>query len=130
MGELTQKDIDKFQEESARRSAEREAALVKDARKEKQRATASKVMSKRVHDVVEFVSDFGDDVVVFVYVPLKVGTALQRDILPADEVILQVLYLETERMMIHFEEARYNGKDYVDLKGEKIFMKAVKGLYL
>lgn len=130
MAELTQKDIDKFQEETDKRNAERAAALVTDANKDRQRAAAAKILNKRVHDIIEFDSEFGDDVVAIIYVPLKVGTSLQRDILLADEVIVQVLYLEPARMMVHFVEGRYNGKDYVDLKGEKILAKAAKGLYL
>lgn len=130
MAEITKETMERFKEEAAKNSAARAASLVRDTNKEKQLLAASKIQGKRVHDIVPFDSEFGDDVVVIVYVPLKVGTSLQRDVLPTDEVIVQVLYLEPERMMVHFEEAKYNGKDYVDLKGEKIFLKAAKGLYL
>jgi len=83
--------------ETERRQAEERAKRVYSSKRERQRDLAANTMGKKVHDIVQFPDDNGDDVVIWIY-----GDVKKRDFDENDKAIVMISISEpgTQRLIL------------------------------
>lgn len=94
------------------------AQFVKNRKKERQRALASKTLGQLVHDIIEFEDDRGDDVIVWVYREPR-----GRDIVEGNKAVVMILFLEQNRQGTVFDEVTFKGGRYWTDKNENLVLK-------
>jgi len=121
------KEQDRMIKEVARREREFQASFIPDAARDAWTEAATWTKGKRVHDIIDVDTVHGDDVLIWVFVPLLVGTPRQPDLVEGDEVVLMILYLEQHQQLASFKKGTFNGRFYEGPNGEHLVEAARQG---
>lgn len=110
--------------EAERRQAELRGQFVQDAKRTRQHTLAGNLLNKKVHDIIPFPDNNGDDVVVFVYIDLRTS-----DFKSGDKATVMIVLSEPQKQRLYFEEVIVRDSRYYLPDGQVLVQALMAGTY-
>ena len=98
------------------------AQLIDDSAKDYQRSLFGAIIGWKVHDIIEFNDNSGDDIIATVFANL----APRTDVSVGQRAIIQVINIEQGRMNVKFVDTKWAGKGYQDVRTKRNFIEAAQ----